>query len=97
MPLPRYVYITSYKNYDTPCFPLSFKSLNFQNDSYYYMRETLWYRIYIYCGKPTSLGLLGSLSVVSRGSTVRHPAITKSRPMSEFGRVTVTTKLGQLS
>ena len=52
---------------------------------------------HIYCGQPTSLGLLGSLSVVSRGSTVRHQVIKKSRPMSEFGRVTVTTKLGQLS
>ena len=28
------------------------------------------------------------------GSTVRHPVITKSRPMTEFSRVTVTTKLG---
>ena len=35
------------------------------------------------------------LSVVSRGSTVRHPIITKLRRMSEVGRVTV--KLGQLS
>ena len=51
----------------------------------------------IYCGQPTNLGLLGSLSVVSRGSTVKNPVITKSCPMSEFGRVTVTTKLGQLS
>ena len=51
----------------------------------------------IYWRKPTDLILLGSLTVVSRGSTVRHPAITKSRPMSEFGRVTVTTKLGQIS
>ena len=42
-----------------------------------------------------NLGLLSSLSVVSRGSTVRHPVITKS--MSELGRVTVTTMLGQLS
>ena len=50
----------------------------------------------IYCGYPTNLGLLGSLSVVFRGSTVRHPVITKSRPTSDFGRVTVT-KLGQLS
>ena len=33
----------------------------------------------IYCGQPTNLGLLGSLSVVSRGSTVRHPVITKLR------------------
>ena len=33
----------------------------------------------------------------SRGSTVRHPVITKSRPTSEFGRVAITTKLGQLS
>ena len=33
-----------------------------------------------------------------QGSTVRHPVITKSCPtMSEFGRVTVTTKLDQLS
>ena len=47
----------------------------------------------IYCGKPTNLGLLGSLPVASRGSTIRHPVITKSHPMSEFGRVTVTTKL----
>ena len=38
-----------------------------------------------------------SLLVVSRGSTVKHPVITKSRPISEFGRVTVTNKLGQLS
>ena len=51
----------------------------------------------IYCGQPTNLGLLGSLSVILRGSTVRHPVITKSSLMSEFGRVTVTTKLGQLS
>ena len=51
----------------------------------------------IYCGYPTNLRLLDNLSVVSRGSTVRHPVITKSRPMSEFGRVTVTTKLGLLS
>ena len=51
----------------------------------------------IYCGQPSNLGLLGSMSVVSRESTVRHPVIAKSRPMSEFGRVTVTTKLGQLS
>ena len=49
----------------------------------------------IYCAQPTNLGLLGSLSVVSRES-VRHPVITKLRPMSEFGRVTVTPKLGQL-
>ena len=35
------------------------------------------------------------LLVVSRGSTVRHPIITKLRRMSEVGRVTV--KLGQLS
>ena len=48
-----------------------------------------------YCGQPTNLGLLSSLSVVSKGSTVRHPVITKS--MSELGRVTVTTMLGQLS
>ena len=39
----------------------------------------------IYCGWPTNLGLLSSLSVVSRGFTVRHPVITKSRPVSEFG------------
>ena len=45
----------------------------------------------IYCGYLTNVGLLGSVSVVSRGSTVRHPVITNSR------RVTVTTKLGQLS
>ena len=51
----------------------------------------------IYCGNPTNLGVLGSLSVVSRGTTVRHPVITKSHPMSDFGWVTVTTKLGQLS
>ena len=51
----------------------------------------------IYCGQSTNLGLLGSMSVVSRRSTVRHPVITKSRRMSEFGRVTVTTKQGQLS
>ena len=51
----------------------------------------------IYCGYPTNFEFLGSLSVVSRGSTVRHPVITKSCSMSEFGRVTVTTKLGQLS
>ena len=51
----------------------------------------------IYCGWSTNLGLLGSLSVVSRGSTVRHPVITKSHLMSKFGRVTVTIKLGQLS
>ena len=48
--------------------------------------------IYCDCGWPTNLGLLGNLSVVSRGSTVRHPVIAKSCPMSEFGRVTVTTK-----
>ena len=30
-------------------------------------------------------------------STVKHPVVTKSRPMSEFGRVTVTTRPGQLS
>ena len=48
----------------------------------------------IYCGWPTNLGLLDGPSVFSRGSTVRHPLITKLRPMNEFGRVTVTTKLG---
>ena len=42
---------------------------------------------------PTNIGLLSSLSVISRGSTVRHPVITKSRPMSEFGQETVTTKV----
>ena len=53
---------------------------------------------HIYCGQPTNLGFLGSLSVVSLStSTVRLPVITNPRPMSEFGRVTVTTKLGQLS
>ena len=38
-----------------------------------------------------------SLSVVSRGSKARHPVITIWRPMREFGRVTVTTKLGEQS
>ena len=51
----------------------------------------------IYCGWAANLGLLGSLSVVFRGSTVRNPVITKSRTMSEFGQVTVTTQLDQLS
>ena len=55
------------------------------------------YDIDIYCGLPTNLGLLGSLSVVSRGSTIRHLVITKSRLMIKFGRVAVTTKLSQLS
>ena len=48
----------------------------------------------IYCGLPNNFGILGSPSVFSRGSTVRHLLITKLRPMNEFGRVTVTTKLG---
>ena len=51
----------------------------------------------IHCGQSANLGFLGSLSVASRGSTVRHPAITKTRSMSEFDRVIVTTKLGLLS
>ena len=37
-----------------------------------------------------------SLSVSLRGSTVTHPFITKSCPMSKFGPVTVKTKLDQL-
>ena len=49
------------------------------------------------CGQPNNLRLIGNLSVVSRRPITRHPVIMKSRPMSEFGRVTVTTKLGQLS
>ena len=47
--------------------------------------------------KSKSLGLLGNLSVVFKGIAVRYPAITKSRPISKFGRVTVTTKLDQLT
>ena len=48
------------------------------------------YRMDIYCRYPANLGSLGSHSVVFRGSTVRHLAITNSRLMSMFGRVTVT-------
>ena len=52
---------------------------------------------HIYCGWPTKLGLLGSLSGGSRGFTVRYPGIAKSRQVSEFGRVTVIIKLDQLA
>ena len=49
----------------------------------------------IYDGKYVKLELLGSLSVVFRGATVRHLVTTKSRMMSKFSRVTsVTIKLG---
>ena len=49
-----------------------------------------------YCGKLSNLRLLGSLSFVFRGSTVRHTVFTKWRSISKFGRVKVTTKLDQL-
>ena len=50
----------------------------------------------LYYGKPTNFELLDNLLVVSSGSTVRYSVITKSRLMSNYDRVTVTNKLGQL-
>ena len=62
----------------------------------FYCNPLSRYRIFI-VDSPLTSDFLCSLSVIFRGSTVRHLVITKSRPMREFGRVTVTTKLGQLS
>ena len=51
----------------------------------------------IFIDSPLNLGFIGSLLVVFKECKVSHPVIEKSRPMSEFGQVTVTTKLSQLS
>ena len=40
---------------------------------------------------------LGCFQPKNFSTAVRYPAITKSRPISKFGRVTVTTKLDQLT
>ena len=65
----------------------SFKRIKFHglcNDIGYLLWIGHWFRTF------------GSLSVVLRGSTVRRPVITNSRPMSKFGRVTVrATRLRQ--
>ena len=47
------------------------------------------YRIFIADNPPANLGLFRQ--PVELFSTVRHPVVTKLRPMSNFGQVTVTT------
>ena len=44
------------------------------------------------CGSHANLGLLGSVSVVFKGFTIRHPVYTESRLMIELGRIVMTEK-----